>query len=620
MNLWAYWFSDKMVLRMYNAQEVDEIDGAGPGTAWSGSWPTAPGLPMPRVYLIDEDQPNAFATGRNPEHAAVAATTGIMRMLTERELRGVMAHELAHVKHRDILISTISATMAGAISSLANFAMFFGGRDDEGRPANPVVSLLVMILAPLAAMLIQMAISRAREFEADRGGAEISGDPQALASALDKIHRYAQGIPMADRRGAPGDRADDDHESAVGRRRWPACSARTPIPASASPGLHAMAHGASAPDATAARSAVAQETPCSNIQLCAAAVLERYARRAQPVRSLRGGVPQASVAERPASGARCARSATRACARSGSSRRSSGSCSSPRSGTRASAASCSWRWRSCSSRGPSPTRSWITRFEPPSAWGNPRPGGWSTRCCATSCAAITTSAGRPGRPRRCATAFPAWWMQKLREQHPDHWERILVSENRHPPMTLRVNRRRTTVDAYLERLREAGIEAHPLGDMAIRIDPRPVAEVPGFYEGEVSVQDVGAQWAARLLDVADGQRVLDACAAPGGKTGHLLELAEVDLLALDSDSARLARIQENLDRLGARATLRCADAGQPDSWWDGRPFQRILARCPLQRLRGGQAAPGHPLEPPSLRSGQAGGATGRAAEWIVASP
>jgi heat shock protein HtpX len=144
---------------------------------------------MPRVYLIDEDAPNAFATGRNPEHAAVAATTGILSMLSERELRGVMAHELAHVKHRDILISTISATMAGAISALANFGMLFGGRDSEGRPANPIVSIAVMILAPLAASLIQMAISRSREFEADRGGAEISGDPQALASALQKIHQ-----------------------------------------------------------------------------------------------------------------------------------------------------------------------------------------------------------------------------------------------------------------------------------------------------------------------------------------------------------------------------------------------------------------------------------------------
>src|SRR5690606_26530984 len=153
-------------------------------------------LPMPRVYLIDEDAPNAFATGRNPEHAAVAATTGILRVLNERELRGVMAHELTHVKHRDILISTISATMAGAVSALANFAMFFGGRDEHGRPSNPIATMAVALLAPLAAMLIQMAISRAREFEADRGGAEISGDPRALASALDKIHRYAQGIPL----------------------------------------------------------------------------------------------------------------------------------------------------------------------------------------------------------------------------------------------------------------------------------------------------------------------------------------------------------------------------------------------------------------------------------------
>ena len=151
---------------------------------------------MPKVYLIDEDSPNAFATGRNPEHAAVAATTGIIRVLSARELRGVMAHALAHVKHRDILISTISATMAGAIGMLANFGMMFGGRGGDGQRANPIVGIAVAILAPLAAGLIQMAISRGREFEADRGGAEISGDPAALASALEKIQRYAQGIPM----------------------------------------------------------------------------------------------------------------------------------------------------------------------------------------------------------------------------------------------------------------------------------------------------------------------------------------------------------------------------------------------------------------------------------------
>ncbi len=195
-NFFAYWFSDKMVLRMYNAQEVDE-QSAPQFYRMVQELAGKAGLPMPRVYLIDEAAPNAFATGRNPEHAAVAATTGILRVLSERELRGVMAHELAHVKHRDILISTISATMAGAISALANFAIFFGGRSDDGRPANPIAGLLVSLLAPFAAMLIQMAISRAREFEADRGGAEISGDPQALASALEKIHRYAQGIPLA---------------------------------------------------------------------------------------------------------------------------------------------------------------------------------------------------------------------------------------------------------------------------------------------------------------------------------------------------------------------------------------------------------------------------------------
>jgi heat shock protein HtpX len=195
MNFFSYWFSDKLVLKMYNAQEVD-ASSAPQFYSMVQELAQRAGLPMPRVYLIQEDAPNAFATGRNPEHAAVAATTGILRTLNERELRGVMAHELAHVKHRDILISTISATMAGAISMLANFAMFFGGRDENGRPANPIAGLLVALLAPLAASLIQMAISRAREFEADRGGAEISGEPRALASALQKIHDAARVIPL----------------------------------------------------------------------------------------------------------------------------------------------------------------------------------------------------------------------------------------------------------------------------------------------------------------------------------------------------------------------------------------------------------------------------------------
>lgn len=194
MNFFAYWFSDKMVLSMYNAQEVDEA-GAPQFYGIVRELAQRAGLPMPKVYLIEEAQPNAFATGRNPEHAAVAATTGILQLLSARELRGVMAHELAHVKHRDILTSTIAATMAGAISSIAHLFMFFGGRDGE-RP-NAIVGLALMILAPLAAMLIQFAISRAREFGADQGGAEISGDPQALASALEKIERYAQGLPLA---------------------------------------------------------------------------------------------------------------------------------------------------------------------------------------------------------------------------------------------------------------------------------------------------------------------------------------------------------------------------------------------------------------------------------------
>jgi heat shock protein HtpX len=198
MNVYAYWFSDKAVLKMYGAEEVtaDNIQFRNYYQMVKSLAENAQ-LPMPKVYVINETQPNAFATGRNPENAAVAATVGIMQILSERELRGVMAHELAHVKNRDTLISTISATVAGAIASIAQFGMLFGGgRDDNGeRNVNPILGILVMLLAPLAASLIQMAISRSREFEADRGGAEISRDPKALASALEKIHNYAHRIP-----------------------------------------------------------------------------------------------------------------------------------------------------------------------------------------------------------------------------------------------------------------------------------------------------------------------------------------------------------------------------------------------------------------------------------------
>ncbi|HSH54217.1 MAG TPA: zinc metalloprotease HtpX [Methylotenera sp.] len=194
MNVYAYWFSDKAVLKMYGAQEItaDNMQFRNYYNMVKELAQNAE-LPMPKVYIMDEAQPNAFATGRNPEHAAVAATTGIMRILSERELRGVMAHELAHVKHRDTLISTISATLAGAISSIGSFGMLLGGGRD--RNVHPAVAILIMVLAPIAAMLIQMAISRAREFEADKAGAEICRDPKALASALEKIHNYAHQIP-----------------------------------------------------------------------------------------------------------------------------------------------------------------------------------------------------------------------------------------------------------------------------------------------------------------------------------------------------------------------------------------------------------------------------------------
>jgi heat shock protein HtpX len=192
MNLWAYWFSDTMVLRLYRAREVD-AHSAPEYYRIVQELAEQAGLPMPKVYVIEEPQPNAFATGRNPEHAAVAATSGILQLLSARELRGVLGHELAHVKHRDILTSTITASIAGAISTLAQFGLFFGGRDDN---RNPVLAILVLILAPIAAMLIQLAISRAREYGADHGGAEISGDPRALADALAKIERYARGVPL----------------------------------------------------------------------------------------------------------------------------------------------------------------------------------------------------------------------------------------------------------------------------------------------------------------------------------------------------------------------------------------------------------------------------------------
>jgi heat shock protein HtpX len=198
MNVFAYWNSDKMVLRMSNAQEIGpeqapEFHGIVQELAQRA------GLPMPRVYLIDEDQPNAFATGRDPEHAAVAATTGLLRNLSREEIAGVMAHELAHVKHRDTLIMTIAATLSGAIGMLATFGgMMGGGRDENGRPlVNPIVAIAAMILAPLAAMLVQMAISRSREYEADRMGAEISGQPLWLASALRRLHAGTQQIPNA---------------------------------------------------------------------------------------------------------------------------------------------------------------------------------------------------------------------------------------------------------------------------------------------------------------------------------------------------------------------------------------------------------------------------------------
>ena len=200
MNFFSYWFSDKIVLKMYGAQEITgnedpELFGI------VRELTVRAGLPMPRVYMIPEETPNAFATGRNPEHAAVAVTQGIRRILNKRELAGVLGHELSHVKHRDILISSIAATLAGAISYLAymaQWAAIFGGgsRDREEGGSNIFGLLFMIIVAPLAAMLIQMAVSRSREYMADEGGAKVSGDPLALASALRKLQMGAENIPL----------------------------------------------------------------------------------------------------------------------------------------------------------------------------------------------------------------------------------------------------------------------------------------------------------------------------------------------------------------------------------------------------------------------------------------
>jgi len=184
VNAFAYWNSDKVLLRMYHAKEVDARSApALYGTVRSLA--AKAGLPMPRVYVVDNPQPNAFATGRKPEHAAVAVTTGLVQRMTMEDVAGVLAHELTHIRNRDTLIMTVTATLAGAISMLANFAFFFGG--NRNNPLGFVGIILIMILAPLAAMLVQLAISRGREYEADRGGAEISGHPLWLASALQKL-------------------------------------------------------------------------------------------------------------------------------------------------------------------------------------------------------------------------------------------------------------------------------------------------------------------------------------------------------------------------------------------------------------------------------------------------
>jgi heat shock protein HtpX len=202
MNFGSYWFSDKIVLRMYRAQPVSEAEAPELYSIVRTLVQKA-GMPMPKVYIIPEDTPNAFATGRNPEHAVVAVTQGIMRLLSREELSGVISHELAHIRHRDMLTGSIVATIAGAISMLAQmaqWALLFGGgsRRDDDEGGNPIAALIMMIVAPIAAMLVQMAISRTREYDADAGGAKIAGNPSGLANALLKLEKGNQVTPMED--------------------------------------------------------------------------------------------------------------------------------------------------------------------------------------------------------------------------------------------------------------------------------------------------------------------------------------------------------------------------------------------------------------------------------------
>lgn len=199
MNFVSYWFSDKIVLRMYRARAVSEADAPELYEIVRRLAHRAE-IPMPKVYIVDEDQPNAFATGRNPEHGAVAVTSGILRILSREELEGVIAHELSHIKHRDILVSTVAAAIAGAISYLAQMAqwamIFGGGRRDDDDGGSPFAAIVMMIVGPIAAMLVQMAISRSREYGADEGGARVSGNPRYLASALRKLEMASKQIPM----------------------------------------------------------------------------------------------------------------------------------------------------------------------------------------------------------------------------------------------------------------------------------------------------------------------------------------------------------------------------------------------------------------------------------------
>ncbi len=624
MNLFSYWNADRMVLRMHRAKEVDQR--AAPELyGLVGELSHRAGLPMPKVYLIDSPQPNAFATGRNPENAAVAATTGILRTLTREELAGVIGHELTHVKNRDTLTMTIAATIAGAISMIANFAFFFGGLGGNNRnnPFGIVGVLLAAITAPIAAMLIQMAISRTREYSADRGGAAICGNPLWLASALAKIEGAAKRAPLPSAEMHPataplfiinpltGERMDNlfsTHPATANRIAALEAMARSgnfsaPRPAATNIRPTAAPEN-EAPEAGAHEPAPVGSSPWSRAGAAAGAALGGESR--QGIRAKRA-VHQPI---RPASEFAAPRRPC--CAKS-----SSGRCRSIPSSTISMAIRISWR--SIRATGRSAARSSARRsaiaarstqpFAPRSTASSPKtpnrslPSSTSRRRRSFSSSipdhaavnlAVTQAAGdrRTGRARSLVNAVlrrlvrdreeilarpeayrlntPAWLFARWRNTYGDTDAGRIAAAHREPTgLDLSV---KSDPARWAETL---GGTLLPTGTVRLAVTER-VFELPGYAEGAWWVQDAAAALPARLLGDVAGKSVADLCAAPGGKTAELAA-AGATVTAIDLSQGRLRRLSQNLARLKLSAELKAADIL---TFEPGEAFDAVLLDAP----------------------------------------